>query len=167
MTEQEREELIVKIERDALREENAGLRADLATEKEQGWKAHAANLSLEEDNHALREELTAMERRARIFESANKKMLADNKRLREELAAYRARKPVVYSPDAQAMSDRVKAAEAERDALREENARLREVLKPFAEIAESLPHRNNTVTANVLMSDLRAAAAAIRRGKHD
>jgi hypothetical protein len=32
------------------------LRAELAAEKEQGWKAHAANLSLEEDNDALREE---------------------------------------------------------------------------------------------------------------
>lgn len=39
-------------------------------------------------------------------------------RLRAELAALCARKPIVYSPDAEAMSDRVKAAEAERDALR-------------------------------------------------
>ena len=125
MTEQEREELIEKIERDALREENAGLRADLATEKEQGWKAHAANLSLEEDNHALREELTAMERRARIFESANKKMLADNKRLREE------------------------------------NARLLAALKPFAD-----KYKNETGTGYT-GDEYRAAAAAIRRGKHD
>lgn len=42
-----------------------------------------------------------------------------------KLSALRVRRPIIYSPDAQAMSDRVKAAEAERDALRAELAALR------------------------------------------
>lgn len=91
---------------------------------------------------------------------------AEITRLREELAASRARKPVVYSPDAQAMSDRVKAAEAERDALREENARLREALKPFAEAAYSNMggnlHHLHTICSVVTLDDLRRARAAIR-----
>ena len=36
---------------------NAQASADLAAEREKGWKAHAANLSLAEDNNTLREAL--------------------------------------------------------------------------------------------------------------
>lgn len=59
------------------------------------------------------------------IQNAGRKAADEIEHLRAELAALCARKPIVYSPDAQAMSDRVKAAEAERDALR---ALLREAL---------------------------------------
>ena len=57
------------------------------------------------------------------------------------------------------------AAELERDALREENARLREALKPFAYIAEHVGDEDARWA--VPSAYLRAAAAAIREGGED
>ena len=68
------------------------------------------------------------------------------------------------------------AAELERDALREENARLREALKPFAGILKgNYSHQSDDMPIKAganqydlvfvfTLGDLRAAAAAIREG---
>ena len=48
--------------------------------------------------------------------------------------------------------------------LREENERLREALKPFAELAQHTGSMSDSDGVCVYVEDLRAAAAAIREG---
>lgn len=97
-----------------------------------------------------------------LHEEASEKII----QLREELAAVTERMSKLDFERT--------AAELERDALREENARLREALKPFAKMADELDdeweddgvhwidcHQFEHVP---MVGDLRAAAAAIREG---
>lgn len=51
--------------------------------------------------------------------------------------------------------------------LREENARLRKALKPFARMEDRCLGRHDVDYEYVLISHIRAAAAAIREGERD
>lgn len=89
-----------------------------------GEAGHYVSVKVAAEIERLRAELAAANERTEQVRLAYDARLsladADVDTLRAELAALRTRKPFVYSPDAQAMSDRVKAAEAERDELRAE-----------------------------------------------
>lgn len=59
--------------------------AELASEREQGWKAHAANLSLEEDNDALLEKFAQAEKAWQCALQERNEMQAERDELLEEL----------------------------------------------------------------------------------
>ena len=67
--------------------------------------------------------------------------------------------------DASAAAQGIKDEEITR--LREENARLRKALKPFARMEDRCLGRHDVDYEYVLISHIRAAAAAIREGGRD
>jgi hypothetical protein len=102
------------------------------------------------------DEITSLRGQVEALDNERNRLWADKLKMQGEITRLREEE-----------SSKLKVRTSILNALREENAQMREALKPFAGMAQHCEGMSDSESQCVFVGDLRAARAAIREGGED